>query len=51
VTVVELVGGVDVVMAVELLDGARVASVDVVGLPPHATNATVQSAQRTRATS
>jgi hypothetical protein len=46
VTVVELVGGIEVVMAVELVGAAGVASLDVVSLPPQATNATVQSAPR-----
>jgi hypothetical protein len=50
-TVVELVGGIDVVMTVELVGGTRVASVDVVALPPQATNATVQSAPRIHDTS
>ncbi len=39
-----LVGGIGVVMSVELAGEAGVASVDVVALSPQATNATVQSA-------
>ena len=50
VTVVELVVGIELAMAVELVGATGVASVDVVSLP-QATNATAQSAPRVHDTS